>query len=134
MPSVNKVMLIGNVGRDPEIRTTNKGVKVANFSIATQRRVKQGDDKWDNVTDWHNITAYAQSAEICEKYVSKGKQIYVEGNLRTDSWEKDGKRHSKTVIVSNNIQLLGKKEDSKKSSPSPAPAKSADYSDEDIPF
>lgn len=132
MGSLNRVMLIGNVGGDPEIRATNKGIKVANFSVATQRRIKKESDKWDSVTDWHNITAYAQSAEICEKYVSKGKQIYVEGNLRTDSWEKDGKRHSRTVIVAQNIQLLGKREDSNKDSP--APIKKSDYSSEDIPF
>jgi single-strand DNA-binding protein len=131
MSSVNKVLLIGNVGRDPEVRTTTKGVKVVNFSMATQRRVKQKDDKWESLTDWHNITAYAKSAEICENYVFKGKQIYIEGSLRTDSWEKDGKKHSKTVVVANNIQLLGKKESDKKEAPAPA---KTDYSDEDIPF
>lgn len=132
MSSVNKVMLIGNVGRDPEVRTTTKGIKVVNFSMATQRRVKQKDDKWESLTDWHNITAYAKSAEICEKYVTKGKQIYVEGNLRNDNWEKDGKRHSKVVIVINNIQLLGKKEESKNDLS--APVKKSDYDDSDIPF
>lgn len=133
MASVNRVLLIGNVGKDPEIRSTAKGTKVANFSLATQRRIKKDED-WENVTDWHSITAYSKSAEICEKYITKGKQVFVEGSLRNDSWEgKDGRRQSKTVIIVNNLQLLGKREDSKRDS-SPATEAKPDYSDEDIPF
>lgn len=130
MSSVNKTFLIGNLGRDPEIRTTKNGTKVANFSLATQRRVKQGD-KWDNVTDWHNVTCYAKTAEVCEKFLLKGKQVYVEGSLRTDSWEKDGNRHSKTVVVAQNIQMLGKRDEGKSDSRA---TKESDYSSEDIPF
>ena len=130
MGSINKCLLIGNAGRDPEVRTTTKGTKVVNFSLATSRRAKEGDD-WKNVTTWHNITAYAQTAEICEKYITKGSQVYVEGSIRDDSWEdKDGKRHNKTVIIANNIQLLGKKDDNKPN----LEVKKTDYSDKDIPF
>lgn len=131
MGSINRVFLIGNLGKDPEIRTTKSGTKVSNFSLATQRRTKQ-DEKWESVTDWHNVTCYAQTAEICEKFLSKGKQVFVEGMLREDRWERDGKRHSRVVVVANNLQLLGKREDSGKGSP--ASEVKSDYSDEDIPF
>lgn len=108
MAGLNKVMLIGNLGRDPEIRYTQGGMAVVNFSIATS---EQWNDKTSGErqerTEWHRIVVFGKQAEICEKYLSKGSSIYVEGRLQTRSWEKDGQTQYTTEIVASNFQFLG---------------------------
>ena len=108
MASLNKVMLIGNLGRDPELRYTANGMAVATFSLATKERSKNEDR-----TEWHRIVTWDKLAEICGKYLSKGKQVYIEGRLQTREWQdKDGNKRSTTEIVANVMQMLGSKDPS----------------------
>jgi single-strand DNA-binding protein len=106
--SVNKVILLGHVGKDPDIRTTNGGTLVANLSIATTDRYKDSQGAWQDRTEWHNLAAYARGAEILRDYVKKGSKLYIEGKLTTRSWDdKDsGKKVYRTEIVVNDISLL----------------------------
>ncbi len=107
--SVNKVILIGNLGKDPEVKYTPSGTAVAKFSLATNERYKDKDGNWQDRTEWHNITAWARTAEIAGEYLKKGRTVYIEGRLRTDSWE-DKNTHEKkyrTEIVVENLVLLG---------------------------
>jgi single-strand DNA-binding protein len=108
--SVNKVILVGNVGRDPETRHLDKGVAVSNFSLATtESYIAKTGEKVSN-TEWHNIVAWRGLAEVVEKYVKKGSQLYIDGRLRTRMYEKDGVKHYTTEIYADTIQLLGKRE------------------------
>jgi single-strand DNA-binding protein len=84
--SVNKVILVGNLGKDPEVKYTPQGTPVAKFSIATNERFKDKDGNWQDRTEWHNITAWARTAEIAGEYLKKGSKVYIEGSLRTHSW------------------------------------------------
>ncbi len=138
MGYVNKVILIGNLGSDPEIRYTADGTPVANFRIATTEKWKSQQGEKVERTEWHRIVAWKRLAEICGEYLSKGKQVYVEGRLRTRSWEdKDGNKRWTTEIEALNLQMLGSasdqvssQEDSKKNydvGPAPVP-------EDDIPF
>ena len=104
--SINKAILVGNVGREPEIRYVEKGVAVATFPLATSERYKL-NDKTIERTEWHNIVAWRQLATVAENYIHKGTQLYVEGRLQTRQWERDGQRHTVTEIVAETIQLLG---------------------------
>ena len=106
--SVNKVILLGNVGKDPEIRSTGGGTMVATFSVATSERYKDQQGNWQDRTEWHNVVAYAKLAEIIRDYVKKGHKLYVEGRLTTRSWDdKDtGKKVYRTEIVVNDLSLL----------------------------
>jgi len=106
--SVNKVILLGNVGKDPEIRSTTGGTLVANLSLATSERYKDKSGEWQERTEWHNLVSYARGAEILRDYVKKGSKLYVEGRIATRSWDdKDtGKKAYRTEIVVNDISLL----------------------------
>ena len=108
MAGLNKVMLIGHLGRDPEIRYSQSGVAVVNFSIATSEQWtdKNTGDRQEK-TEWHRIVVFGRQAEVCEKYLSKGSQIYIEGRLQTRNYEKDGQTHYITEIVASNFQFLG---------------------------
>jgi single-strand DNA-binding protein len=112
--SVNKVILVGNVGKDPEVRYLDKNVAVANFSLATTDRAytTQNGVQVPERTEWHNIVAWRNWAEMTEKYVRKGTQLYIEGKIQTRSWEKDGIKRYSTEIYADAIQLLGKKPES----------------------
>jgi single-strand DNA-binding protein len=103
---VNKAILIGNLGRNPEIRYTQSGMAVANFSIATTERTKK-DDEWVDQTEWHNIVTFGKMAENCEKYLSKGSSCYIEGRIQTRKWDdKEGVTRYTTEIVAANVQFL----------------------------
>jgi single-strand DNA-binding protein len=108
MAGVNKVILVGNLGADPEVKYLSTGTTVANFRMATtENRVNRAGEKTP-VTEWHRIVAFGRLAEICGEYLSKGKQVYIEGRLRTRSWEdKDGNRKWATEIVATQMQMLG---------------------------
>ncbi len=108
--SVNKVILVGNVGRDPEIRHLDKGVAVARFSLATTENYTAKTGEKVSNTEWHNIVAWRGLAEVVEKYVKKGTQLYIEGRLRTRDYEKDGVKHYATEINADTMQLLGRRE------------------------
>ena len=111
--SVNKVILLGNVGKDPEVRYLEKNVAVANFTLATTERgyTLQNGTQIPDRTEWHNIVAWRGLAEIAEKYIRKGSQLYIEGKIQTRSWEKDGIKRYTTEIYADTIQLLSKKQD-----------------------
>jgi single-strand DNA-binding protein len=108
--SVNKVILVGNVGRDPEVRHLDKGVAVARFSLATTENYTSKTGEKVSNTEWHNVVAWRGLAEVAEKYVKKGSQLYIEGRLRTNMYEKDGVKHYTTEINADTMQLLGKRE------------------------
>lgn len=112
--SVNKVILLGNVGKDPEIRSTAGGMAVATFSIATTDRQKDPQGNWQDKTEWHNLVAFQRNAEVIRDYVKKGNKLYVEGKLTTRSWDdkESGQKKYRTEIIVNEISLLsGRGED-----------------------
>ena len=111
--SFNKVLLIGNVGREPEVRHLESGVAVASFTLATTERYKDRNGVMQDQTEWHNIVCWRNLAELSEKYINKGSQIFVEGKIRTRSWQdQTGQKRYTTEIVADNIRLLGKRGDS----------------------
>ena len=113
MIGVNKVILIGNLGADPEVRYTPKGTAVATFTLATNERWVTKDNEEGKRTQWHRIVAWGKLAERCKDYLVKGKQVYVEGRLQTRSWEdQDGQKRYRTEIVANTMLLLGRADDS----------------------
>ena len=151
--SVNKVILLGNVGKDPEIRSTPNGVMVANFTLATSDRFQDPQGNWQDRTEWHNLVTFKRTAEIVRDYVKKGTKLYVEGKLQTRSWDdkESGQKRYKTEIVVFDLSLLSGRDDSSVQSGAsrggssasfdqrPAAAhddfsQQAEISDDDIPF
>lgn len=107
--AVNKVILVGNLGKDPELRYTAAGTAVATFSLATTERYKDRDGAQQEKTEWHNVVAWRQLAEICGKYLHKGKQVYIEGKIQTRSYDdRDGNKRYITEIVADQMQMLGR--------------------------
>ncbi len=150
---VNKVFLLGNVGKDPEIRATAGGMNVASFSLATADRAKGQDGQWTDKTEWHNIVCFQRTAEIVRDYVKKGSQVLIEGKIQTRSWDDktSGEKKYKTEILCNELTLLGGKSDGASSGSGGytksntasydqrTPASQPDYADtgitdDDIPF
>jgi single-strand DNA-binding protein len=110
MAGVNKVIIVGNVGRDPEVRYTQSGRAVASFSVATSERFQDKDGQTQERTEWHRVVAWARLAEICGEYLRKGKQVYIEGRLQTRDWEdKDGHKRYTTEVVANEMQMLDRR-------------------------
>jgi single-strand DNA-binding protein len=108
MASINKVILIGNLGRDPELRYTPGGQAVANFTLATNERFSSKDGEKQERTEWHRIVAWGRTGELCAQYLSKGRSVYVEGRLQTREWEdKEGQKRRTTEIVATTVQFLG---------------------------
>ena len=137
MASVNKVILMGNLGRDPEVRYMPNGEAVANFSIATTENWKDKSGNAQSKTEWHNIVMYRRLAEIAGEYLKKGRPVYIEGRLQTREWEKDGVKRYSTEIIGDSMQLLGGKDssdDSAKQQQQNAPATQPPADDTDIPF
>ena len=119
--SVNKVILIGNLGKDPELKHTSGGTAVANFTLATNERFKDKDGNWQDKTEWHNITCWARLAEIASEYLKKGRSVYVEGRLQTRSWEdKQRTKRYTTEIVASDLVLLGAAEAATRVAPAAA--------------
>ena len=146
---VNKVFLLGNVGKDPEIRSTAGGMTVASFSLATADRQKDAQGNWADKTEWHNLVCFQRTAEVVRDYVKKGTQLFVEGKIQTRSWDDktSGEKKYKTEILVNELTLLGGKPGGASSesgsysraSTSSQPASAPDYgeagiTDDDIPF
>lgn len=116
MSSVNRVILLGNVGRDPEIRYTQAGEPIANFSLATSERWTGKDGQKQEKTEWHRVEVFGKAAQVCRDYVQKGKQLYIEGSIHTDEWtDKDGNKRSTTKVKvsgpNSRVVLLGPKRD-----------------------
>ncbi len=153
--SVNKVILLGNLGKDPEVKYTPQGKPVAKFSLATNERYKDKDGNWQDRTEWHNIVLWERLAEIAGEYLKKGSKVYIEGRIRTDSWDDKQTNQKKymTNIIGNELVLLGGRGeagggesasrgvaaggnnfDQRTPEPEPASATSSPISDEDIPF
>ena len=139
---VNKVILIGRLGRDPEIRYTTSGTPVANFSIATDERWNDRDGNRQTRTEWHNIVLWSGLATISEKYLKKGRLVYIEGRIQTREWDdRDGNKRRTTEIIGQNMQMLGRDTDDRAGAPQPAPEEEPSNSameigitDDDIPF
>jgi single-strand DNA-binding protein len=112
MASLNKVLLIGNLGQDPEMTYTPNGTAKASLSVATQEKWKDKGGDTQEKTEWHRVIAWGKLAEICGQYLTKGRQVYIEGRLQTRSWEdKDGNKRWTTEIVATGMQMLGAKKD-----------------------
>jgi single-strand DNA-binding protein len=112
MAGINKAIIVGRLGRDPELRYTPSGVAVANFSVATSEEWKDKDsgEKRER-TEWHRIVAFARLGEICGEYLAKGKQVYIEGRIQTRDWEdQNGVKRYTTEIVANQMQMLGSRD------------------------
>jgi len=142
MASLNKVMLIGNLGKDPEVRYTASGQAVTGFSLATSEKFKGKNGEWEERTEWHNITLWGKLAEIAGEYLSKGKTVYIEGRLQTRKWQdKSGNDRYTTEIVGDKMQMLSAKGDGQRrgADASSEPAAGGSYEeppfqDDDIPF
>ena len=108
MASVNKVIIVGNLGRDPELRYIQSGQAVANFSVATNEKWKDKEGNNQERTEWHRIVVWGKSAENCAQYLQKGRSVYIEGKLQTREWEdKEGNKRSTTEVVAQTVQFLG---------------------------
>jgi single-strand DNA-binding protein len=148
MSSLNKAILIGRLGRDPEIRYTQDGAPVANFSLATSEFWNDRSGTRQERTEWHNIVAWNKLADLCKRYLGKGRQVYVEGRIQTREWDdRDGNKRRTTEIVANQIVFLGSRGESPEEPASepemrrrdPAPEQEArmpevEITDDDIPF
>ncbi|QSV45442.1 single-stranded DNA-binding protein [Geobacter benzoatilyticus] len=118
MASLNKVLLIGNLGKDPEVRYTASGTAVASFSLATSEKFKNKEGEWEERTEWHNVTLWGRLAEIAGEYLAKGKTVFIEGRLQTRKWQdKDGKDRYTTEIVGEKMQMLSRKDGSNHEDP-----------------
>jgi single-strand DNA-binding protein len=138
---VNKVILVGNVGKDPEVRHLDSGVAVTTFSLATSETYKNKEGQKVTNTEWHNVVLWRGLAEIAEKYVKKGNPLYIEGKIRTRSWDdKDGNKRYTTEIVADVMQMLGSKQSSEDAAAStPESTNSVDIDkmpaeEDDLPF
>ena len=142
MASLNKVMLIGNLGKDPEVRFTASGQAVASFSLATSEKFKGKSGDMEERTEWHNITLWGKLAEIAGEYLSKGKTVYIEGRLQTRKWQdKSGNDRYTTDIVGDKMQMLSAKGERSGGGDTSSPQKSTassyeepPFQDDDIPF
>jgi len=130
---INKVILVGNVGKDPEVRHLDSGVAVTTFSLATSETYRNKEGQKVTNTEWHNIVLWRGLAEIAEKYVKKGNPLYIEGKIRTRSWDdKDGNKRYTTEIVADNMQMLGSKQGNEETAAS-APENTGSVDIESIP-
>jgi len=132
---VNKTILVGRLGRDPETRFTGSGTAVANFSIATDETYKDKNGEKQKRTEWHKIIVWDKQAEIAQKYLKKGALVFIEGRIQSREWEKDGEKHRSFEIVANNFRMLeAKKSDGKNGDLSPEAEAAFVPTNEDIPF
>ncbi|MEI6306595.1 MAG: single-stranded DNA-binding protein [Deltaproteobacteria bacterium] len=141
MASLNKVMLIGNLGKDPEVRYTASGQAVASFNLATSEKFKNKNGESEERTEWHRITLWSRLAEIAGEYLTKGKTVYIEGRLQTRKWQDNsGNERYTTEIVGEKMQMLSPKGESRRDADIPAnPAtgggfEEPPFQDDDIPF
>ena len=135
--SLNKVILIGNLGKDPELRYTNSGVPVGTFSLATNEQWKDSEGNVQERTEWHNIVAWQKLAEICAEYLKKGSKVYIEGRLQTKSWEdkNTGQKRYSTEIVANDMIMLDPKGAGNARPPDSVPAEKEKTAEkDDLPF
>ncbi len=135
MASVNKAIIVGNLGKDPDFRVTPGGQQVASFSIATSDKWTDKSGEKKERTEWHNIVLWGRLAEIANQYLKKGSSVYLEGRIQTRSWDdKDGNKRYTTEIVGSSLQMLGKKGYDDTSSAPVAPPPSSENISDDLPF
>jgi single-strand DNA-binding protein len=135
MAGINKVILIGNLGADPEIRYTASGQAVAKFRIATTERYTDKQGNRQERTEWHRITVWGKLAEICGQYLSKGRQVYIEGKIRSDTWEgQDGVKRYSYEIIADNMQMLGQGRGPDREPEAPFTPPEGGVPEDDIPF
>lgn len=135
MAGVNKVILVGNLGKDPEVRYLDGGVAVANFPLATTETYKDKSGNRVDQTEWHNVVLWRGLAEITEKYLKKGSQVYIEGKLRTRSYDdKDGVKKYTTEIVADNMTMLGGRREQEAGAPNSQANSSSTQEEDDLPF
>ena len=143
MSGVNKAIIVGNLGSDPELRHTQGGTPVANFRVATNEVYKSRDGERTERTEWHRVVAFGRLAEICGQYLKKGKQVYLEGRIQTRDWDdKDGNKRYTTEIVATQMVMLGRAgdapftvdADAQQSPPDDVQAAPAGADDDDLPF
>jgi len=137
--SVNKVILVGRLGKDPEVRYSNNGNAITNFNLATSRVYKNKQGEKVDETEWHRCVSFGRTAEVCGEYLHKGSLIYVEGRLQTRDWEdKDGNKRWTTEIIIESMKMLGSKNDrggsSEEKSGNPFDKGPSDIPDDDVPF
>ena len=130
--SINKVILIGNLGRDPEVKYTQNGTPVANFSLAVNERFKDKSGQYQERTEWVNVVLWQRLAEIAGEYLKKGSKVYIEGRLQTRKYEKDGQTKYITEVIGSELVLLDARQES--ASEQPQPARTQAETDSDIPF
>jgi single-strand DNA-binding protein len=140
MASVNKVILIGNLGKDPELKFTPSGVAMAKFSIATTERFKDSDGNPQEKTEWHNVVLWRRLAELANEYLKKGSPVYIEGRIQTRSWDdENGQKRYMTEIVGDRMQFLGRREggpaeDAGEPPPKTSAKKESMEEEDDLPF
>lgn len=112
MASLNRVMIIGNAGRDSEMRYTSNGLAQASFSVAVNNRKRNQSGEWEDQTEWFNVVIFGDTAERVSQFITKGKPVFVEGRLQTRSWDdQEGAKHTRVEVIANTIQLLGSRDD-----------------------
>jgi len=131
---VNKVTLVGRLGRDPETRFTGGGMPVCTFSIATDESFKDKNGDRKKRTEWHRIIAWAKCAEIAQKYLKKGSLVFVDGRIQSREWEKDGEKHRSFEIVVNNFRMLGSKPNGDGKHEESVVGSEPEIADEEVPF
>lgn len=133
MASLNKILLIGNVGKDAELKYLANGTGKAEFSLAVNHRMKQGDE-WKDQTEWFNVVLFGETAEKLGEHITKGKQLYLEGRIQTRSWEHEGQKHYRTEVIANSVQFLGKREDDGWGDGAKPVRKGKEKVDDELPF
>ena len=135
MAGVNKVILVGNLGKDPEVKYLDSGVAVANFSLATTESYKNKEGERVNQTEWHSIVLWRGLAEVAEKWLKKGSSVYIEGKIKTRKWEdKDGNTRYNTEILADNMTMLGSKSTSESAATTTSGQQPAADTADDLPF
>jgi single-strand DNA-binding protein len=143
--TINKVLIIGRLGKDPDMRYAPSGTAIASFSVATNHSVKDAEGNWNEQTEWHNIKTFGRQAEFAGEYLKKGRQVFVEGRLQTSSWEdQSGQKKYRTEIIASNVQFIGSKAEADasetpaaKEAPAPAQNDQGDVppaEEDDLPF
>jgi single-strand DNA-binding protein len=131
--SINRVTLLGNLGKDPELRYTPQGTPMAKLTLATNERFKDKSGEWQDRAEWHNVVLWNRLAEIARDHLKKGSKVYIDGRLETRSWDKDGEKRYTTSVVANDIVMLTGKQEEKTETPVPN-VHGVTVTDEDIPF
>lgn len=132
---VNKVTLIGNLGADPEVRTTGGGTEIANLRIATTHRRKDESGQWVDQTEWHTVVCFGKTAENAGRFLSKGRQVFIEGRLQTRKWtDKEGQDKWSTEVVANEVRFLGSRPEANASPATRSSAPASQRAGDDIPF